>query len=112
MRLITRLLLELSHLREHKIKYNFKNFLNPLCICGSSIESTSHFFLHCPIFHDKRHTRLSTSNDIDSKTLESNNSYLTQNVLFGSTSFDLETNTFVLNIDYVLSTERIEEALF
>ena len=94
---MTRLLLELSHLREHKFKYNFQNCLNPLCSCGSSIESTSHFLLHCPIFHDKRHTLLSTLNNIDSKLLESNDSYLTQTLLFGSTSFDSETNTLVLN---------------
>ena len=54
-RLITRLQLELSHLRKHKLKYNFQNCLNPHCSCGSSIESASHFLLHCPIFHDKRH---------------------------------------------------------
>ena len=103
-RLITRLRLELSHLHEHKFKYNFQNSLNPPCSCGSSIESTSHFLLHCLIFHDKRHTLLSTLNNIDSKLLESNDSYLTQTLLFGSTSFDSETNTLVLNatIDYRL----------
>ena len=113
-RLITRLRLELSHLREHKFKYNFQNCLNPLCSSGSSIESTYHFLLHCPIFHDKSHTLLSTLNNIDSKLLEPNDSYLTQTLLFGSTSFDSETNTFVLNatIDYILSTERFEEHLF
>ena len=52
-RLITRLRLELSHLREHKSNYNFQDCLNPLCSCGLSIESTSHFLLHCPIFHDE-----------------------------------------------------------
>ena len=111
---ITRLRLELSHLREHKFKYNFQNCLNPLCSSGSSIESTYHFLLHCPIFHDKSHTLLSTLNNIDSKLLEPNDSYLTQTLLFGSTSFDSETNTFVLNatIDYILSTERFEEHLF
>ena len=113
-RLITRLRLELSHLREHKFKYNFQNCLNPLCSCGSSIESTSHFLRHCPIFHDKRHTLLSTLNNIDPKILESNDFYLTQTLLFGSTSVDSETNTLVLNatIDYTLSTERFEEPLF
>ena len=113
-RLITRLRLQLSHLREHKFKYNFQNCLNPLCSCGSCIESTSHFLLHCPIFHDKRHTLLSTLNNIDSKILESDDSYLTQTLLFGSISFDSETNKLVLNatIDYILSTERFEEPLF
>ena len=113
-RLITLLRLELSHLREHKFKYNFQNCLNPLCSCGSSIETTSHFLLHCPIFHDKRHTLLSTLNNIDSKKLESNDSYLTQTLLLGSTSIDSEANTLVLNatIDYILSTERFEQPIF
>ena len=39
---------------------------------------------------------MSTLNNIDPKILESNNSYLTQTCLFGSTSFDSETNTLVL----------------
>ena len=113
-RLITRLRLELSHLREHKFKYNFQNCLNPLCSCGSSIESTSHFLLHYPIFHDKRHTFLSTLNNIDCKILDSTDSYLTQSLLFGCTLFHSETETLVLNatIDYILSTERFKESLF
>ena len=114
-RLITRLWLELGHLPEHKFKYNFqKKCLNPPCSCGSSIKSTSHFLLHCAIFRDKKHTLLSTLNNIDSKLLESNDSYLTETLIFGSTSFDSETNTLVLNstIDYILSTERFEEPLF
>ena len=46
--------------------------------------------------------------------LESTDSYLTQTLLFGSTSFNSETNTLVLNatMDYILSTERFEEPLF
>ena len=50
---------------------------------------------------------------MDSKILESTDSYLTHFLLFGSTSFDSQTNTLVLNvtIDYILSTERFEEHL-
>ena len=92
--------------------YNFKNCLNPLCSCGSSIEQTSRFLLHCPIFRDKRHTILSTLDNINSKTLESSDSYLTQTPLFGSLWFYSETKTLVLNEnnDYI-STERFEEPL-
>ena len=106
-RLITWLRLELSHLREHNFRYNFQNCFNPLCSCGSSIESTSHFLLHCPVFHDKRHFLLSTLNNIDSKILESPYFYLTRTLLFGFISFHSETNTLVLNatIYYILSTE-------
>ena len=57
---------------------------------------------------------MSTLNNIDCKILESTDSYLTQTLFFGCTSFDLETNTLVLyvTIDYILSTERSEEPLF
>ena len=61
----------------------------------------------------KRHTLQRTLNNIDSKILESTNPYLTYSLSLGSTSFESETNTLVLNatIDYILSTERLEESL-
>ena len=55
-RLITRLRVGMSHLREHKFKHNFDDCLNPICSCGLDIESTSHFLLHCPTFNDERYT--------------------------------------------------------
>ena len=45
MKLMTRLRLGLSHLREHKFKRSFQDFMNPLCNCGYKVESTVHFFL-------------------------------------------------------------------
>ena len=47
-RLMTRLRLGLSHLREHKFNHNFQNCINPLCSCGMDIESTPHFFSTAP----------------------------------------------------------------
>ena len=44
-KLITRLRLGLSYLREHKFKQNFKESLNPLCNCGYGIESTINYSL-------------------------------------------------------------------
>ena len=55
-KLINRLRLGLSHLREHKFKHNFQESLNPLRNCGHGIESTTHFFLHCPLFTNGRYT--------------------------------------------------------
>ena len=62
---MTWLHLGLCHLREHKVKHNFQEFLNPLCNCGHSIESTTNFFLHCPLFTNERYTLLSTLSCID-----------------------------------------------
>ena len=76
-------------------------------------ESTSDFFLHCPLFDDKRITLLNTLNKTDGKLIETNESSLIETLLFGNSLFDLKKNSFILNasIDYILSTERFEEAL-
>ena len=47
---VTRLRLGLSHLREHKFKHSFQDFLNPFRSCGLDIKSTAHFLLHCPTY--------------------------------------------------------------
>ena len=60
----------LSRLQEHKFNLNFQDSINLLCGFGMNIESNSHFFsLHCPLFHDKRITLLSTLNKLDSNSL-------------------------------------------
>ena len=49
-KLLTRLRVGLSHLREHKFRHNFQDSLHPFCNCGRHIETTIHFFLHCSLF--------------------------------------------------------------
>ena len=77
------------------------------------IESTSHFFLCCSLFDDRRITVLSTPNKIDYKLIETNESSLIETLLLGNSLFDLKKIPLILNasIDYILSTERFEEAL-
>ena len=53
-RLLTRLRLGLSYLREHKFKHSFQDCLNPLCFCGNEIETSTHYLLHCPTYTNKR----------------------------------------------------------
>ena len=76
-KLITRLRLGLSHLREHKFKHSFQDTINPICNCGQDIESTTHFFLHCHFFINERRTLLSTIRSLDSKLLDSTDYDLT-----------------------------------
>ena len=71
-RIVARLRLGLSHLREHKFNQSFQNCVNHLCSCGMDTESTSHFFLYCPLFDDKRITFLSTLSKTDCKLTEMN----------------------------------------
>ena len=46
-KLLTRLRVGLSHLRDHKFRHNFQDSLDPFHNCGLHIEITIHFFLHC-----------------------------------------------------------------
>ena len=46
-KLLTRLRLDLSHLREYKFKHGFLDSLNPVCSCGKDIETSACFLLDC-----------------------------------------------------------------
>ena len=63
-KLVIRLRLGLSHLREHKFKHSFQDTLNPLCNCGMDVESSTHFLLQCPSYINKRCTLMSNLNRI------------------------------------------------
>ena len=93
---MTLLRLELIHLRENKFNHNFQSCINSLCSCGMDIESTSQFFLHCPLFDDKRITLLCTLNKTDCKLKETNESSLIETLLFGNSLFYLEKTPFFL----------------
>ena len=55
-RLLTRLRLSLSHLREHKFKHSFQGCLNPLCFNSNEIETSTHSLFHCPTYTNERNT--------------------------------------------------------
>ena len=47
-KLLSRLQLKFSHLKEHKSCHNFKDAPSPMCDYGSEIETTDHLLLRCP----------------------------------------------------------------
>ena len=113
-KLLTKLRLGLSHLREHKFKHSFQDSLNPFCSCGLDIESTAHFLLHCPTYNTERRSLLSTTENIDNNLLDLCEPVLIRSLLFGSNSFDKDANKSVLNATfaYILYTKRFDELLF
>ena len=55
LKLLTRLRVNFSHLREHKFRHNFRDTLVPFCNCGLlESETTNHFLLRCTSFSDLR----------------------------------------------------------
>ena len=45
-KILKRLRVWLSHLRQHKFRHNFQDSLDPFCNCSQHIKTTIHFFLH------------------------------------------------------------------
>ena len=112
-KLITRLRLGLSHLRDHKFKHNFLDCLNPICCYGQDIETTVHYLLHCPIFSDERSIFFNNIRSIDENVLSGSDPKISDTLLFGISSFNDTKNTSVLNttIDYIFSTKRFDVPL-
>ena len=69
-KLLTRLRLGLSHLREHKFKHGFLDSLNPICSCGQNIETSTHFLLHYSNYSNERLTFLNIVRIIGRNTLD------------------------------------------
>ena len=112
--LIARLLLDLSHLREHKFKHSFQNTLKPLCNCRMDVQSSTHFLLQCPLYINQKCTLMSNLNRINLQISQTSLQLLTNTLVFGNSSYSDKTNTHILNatIDYIRLTKRFDEPLF
>ena len=110
MKSLTRLRLGQSQFRECKFKHSFQDTLNPLFSYGLDIETTSHYFLYCLLFHAQPSTLLNKINEIFDKS----DSVVTCILLYGNKSFVDEVTLLILNatIDFVLSTNRFDEPLY
>ena len=85
-KLITRLRLGLSHLREHKFRHNFQDTLNPICSCGDDIETTIHY----PNYLDERRTLLDSLQRIGENIYDKNDSQNSELLLFGVSSIMMQ----------------------
>ena len=78
--------------------HGFQDLLNPVANCGLYIESSLYHLLHYPTYSKEIHTLLRTLKNIDNKLLDLTKQILTKTQLFGSNSFDIDTNTNILNM--------------
>ena len=111
-KLLARLRLSLSHLREHKFNHSFQDSLNPYCSCEKGeAETSSHYLLHCSNYSGQRLALLNTIKNIDMSILQQSDSKITSVLLSSNTSFNSSKNNFILDatIDYIISTERFDE---
>ena len=113
-KLLTRIRLGLSHLREHKFRHNFQDTINPLCDCSLELENTIHFFLRCQNFSTIRTTLQSELNKIDLSIFLRNDDIVVQVLLYGDPLFSFDKNKKILEctIDFIKKSGRFDEPLF
>ena len=107
-KLLTRLRVGLSHLREHKFRHNFQDSLDPFCNCGRHIETTIHFFLHCSNYSNQIKTLFEKIINIKRSLLNQNDSIIVETLFFRSNNLNDEENAWIIEstIEYIITTER------
>ena len=86
-RLVNRLHLGFSHLREPKFRYNFADTLNPLCSCSLETEDTEHYFQRCQNNLLLRTTLINDLNNIITAIASLNSNDLLRVILYSDESF-------------------------
>ena len=111
LKLLTRLRLGLSHFNEHRFNHNFQSFINPLCSCSLTIESTTHFLLHCYHFSNILSTLLNSINEVlgtITNLSDLSDCALVKILLFGDQNYTQKENSCIINatIKYLEDSER------
>ena len=108
LKLLTRLRVNLSHLREDKFHHNFLDTLNPLCSCSLEIESTSHYLLRCPFYTHIRKTLLDNITNLIGDISNFSDDELTNLLLYGDNIHSIEVNASILKntLIFLKSSER------
>ena len=86
LKFLTRLRVNLSHLRKHKCDHNFLDCLIPLCSCSLEDESTCHYLLHCSFFTHIRKTLLDNIVEIIGSIANFSDDKLVSFLLYGDAS--------------------------
>ena len=79
LKLLTRLRVGFSHLREHKFKHNFQDTSNLLCPCSLEAEDTYQFSMRCQNFSNQRNVFF---DDLHSEILKMSENEIVQALLF------------------------------
>ena len=108
---LTRLRLQFSHLNKHKFRHGFSDTINPMCACGTEIETTEHFFLRCHFYSTQRLELFENLNKVGFNLNENNQ---VNTLLYGSQTNDSKcANQEILKlvIAYIKATARFDRSL-
>ena len=96
-KLLTRLRVGLSHLREHNLKRTFQDTLNRTTNYGKDTETSSHYLLHCADNLRERTILLNTVSCIVPDISDLNNPQLSEILLYGNKDLGNINSTRIIN---------------
>ena len=114
LKLLTRLRLGLSNLREHKFRHNFNDTIDPFCLCGTNnLETSEHFLLHCPTYACLRRKLFVNLRNNNILLLPLEKSLIEQIFLYGSDNYDPSVNKIIISvvIDFIIQSKSFEKPL-
>ena len=113
-KLINRLRVGFSHLREHKFRDNFVDTVNSLCSYTFETENTEHFFLRCQNNLSARTIFMNELNNISNAINSLNLTDLIRLILSGDKNVDNVTNFKIITatMKFIKTAKRFEESLF
>ena len=112
-KLLTRLRVGLSHLREQKFRHGFNDTIDPFCPCNMETESVSHFFLRCLNYSNLRLELMNELMEINSNLVQYNEEKLTETLLYGDKNLSHDTNSKIINlsISFIIKSSRFDGPL-
>ena len=112
-KLLSRLRLQFTHLNEYKFIHGFNDTVNPMCPCGTDVETTEYFLLRCHYFSTQRSELLDHLYRLDLSFSELNTKEEVLYLLYDSRnkSSNLIKKVTKLVIRFFKSTGRFNEPL-
>ena len=112
-KLLTRLRVGLSHLREQKFRHGFNDTIDSFCPCNMEIESVSHFFLRYLNYTNLSSDLMNELMKINPNILQYNHDHLTEILLYSDKNLTHLINTEIINlsISFIIKSGRFDRPL-
>ena len=113
MKLLPQLRQQFTHSKEHKFRHGFNGTVNPMCPCGTDVDTTGYFLLRCHCFSTQRSELFDYLYRLDPSFSKLNTEEKVAYLLYGlrSNSSDLNKEVIKLVIKFLKSTGRSNEPL-
>ena len=108
-RLLTKIRVDCSDLRDHRFNHGFRNCPSPSCSCDTGDETSVHFLARCPRFTTHRASLLGTiSGILNNDITVLPDDHLSEILMYGSNMYNVITNKLIIEatITFIKSTNR------